>query len=630
MYEENWDDPNDISYAPAQVSSNTFYPSNNSDNDTYSINNKEKDQQQINTSYSNHERRSYNDSFNLVIRVENSKIGMIIGKHGSKIKELQEKTGAQIKIGKPCPDDNYLTEVILIGSQNAKTKCNDLINEIIISRNSNVYTYKSSHNEENSVPFIDWDSLNQKAAIAEAERWVNCPPIIKNFYIEDSVIANMSEIEVEELRKKKSIIINNEMDFEEKILNPIQTFEQAFQHYPEILDEIEKQGFKVPSPIQSQAWPILLSGKDLIGIAQTGTGKTLAFLLPALIHIDGQKIPGTKPRGGPNVLIIAPTRELALQIENEVKKYSYKNIKCLCVYGGGNRREQINTVQEGVEIIIATPGRLNDLVNNSYITLSSITYIVLDEADRMLDMGFEPQIRKLLLDIRPDRQSVMTSATWPNDVQRLAKRYMSNPIQVFIGSLDLTAVHSVLQRVYIINEGDKKSYLFDILRNLKEEEDKIIVFVGKKNMADDLSCDLSLNRFMCQCIHGGREQMDREQALDDFKTGCVKILIATDVASRGIDISDITKVLNYDFPNNIEEYVHRVGRTGRAGKTGEAITFFTRSNWMHAGDLISIMEEANQSVPIELYEMRERYLKRQEMKCDDKFLEKKKTNRWKK
>ncbi|KRT86559.1 helicase, partial [Oryctes borbonicus] len=243
-------------------------------------------------------------------------------------------------------------------------------------------------------------------------KWAKLPPIIKNFYMELDEVANMPRSEVEQFRKDNNNIVvartfENLDNNAKPIPNPVKTFYQAFHNYPEILDEIVKAGFETPSPIQAQAWPILLSGEDLIGIAQTGTGKTLAFLLPALIHIDGQTIP-KEERTGPSVLVMAPTRELALQIDREVNKYSYKNIKAVCIYGGGSRKEQVNIVTKGVDIVIATPGRLNDLVEAGYIKVESITYVVLDEADRMLDMGFEPQIRKTMYDIRPDRQTVMT------------------------------------------------------------------------------------------------------------------------------------------------------------------------------------------------------------------------------
>ncbi|CAN8025743.1 unnamed protein product [Ixodes persulcatus] len=362
----------------------------------------------------------------------------------------------------------------------------------------------------------------------------------------------------------------------------------------------------MPCPLlQSQAWPLLLQGHDLIGIAQTGTGKTLAFLLPAMIHIDSQPVP-REERTGPSCLVLAPTRELAQQIEREARKYHYRGIRCVCIYGGGNRREQIQTVNLGVEIVIATPGRLNDLVMNNIIDLKYVTFLILDEADRMLDMGFEPQIKKVLLDIRPDRQTVMTSATWPEGVRRLSQQYMSSPFQVFVGSLDLAAVHTVSQTIIICDESEKRSELLGFLETM-QPDDKVIVFLDKKATVDYLSSDFILAGINCQSIHGDREQCDREQALEDLRDGTVKILIATDVAARGLDIKDITHIFNYDFPRNIEEYVHRVGRTGRAGRRGESITLVTRENWRQAKELIAILEEANQEVPQELYSMATRF-----------------------
>lgn len=390
------------------------------------------------------------------------------------------------------------------------------------------------------------------------------------------------------------------------IPNPVQHFEQCFAAYPDMLAEIKAQGFATPSPIQCQAWPVLLRGEDMIGIAQTGTGKTLAFLLPAMIHTEYQPLPRGPARGGPNVLVMAPTRELAIQIEREVGKYRFRGMRAVCVYGGADRRAQINKIKEGVEIVIATPGRLNDLIADSVIDVTSITYLVLDEADRMLDMGFEPQIRKFLLNVRPDRQTVMTSATWPPGVRRLAEKYMINPVQVCVGSLDLAAVHSVQQLVEIIDEDQKERRILRFIKQLGAHE-KAIIFCGKKSRADDLSSEVSLEGIPVQCIHGDRDQSDREQALADIKSGEVNVLIATDVASRGIDIEDITHVVNYDFPRNIEEYVHRVGRTGRAGRTGVSMSLFTRSDWASAAELIGILEEAGQDVPEELRDMAKRF-----------------------
>ncbi|XP_062570833.1 probable ATP-dependent RNA helicase DDX43 [Saccostrea cucullata] len=546
--------------------------------------------------------------------VESSLVGRIIGKGGSKIRELQDNSNARIQVTRE-ENDNGEIRVELSGSPEAVAKAKELIEETInpVSRVTRSFGSMNTNPTDsttgsNPAPMINWAMIRANKEANEKIKFEGLPEIRKNFYIEDPAVANMHPEEVAHIRKTNNNIIVKDLSKEgnKRIPNPVRTFEEAFQHYPEILDTIYNQNFKEPSPIQKQAWPVLLQGDDLIGIAQTGTGKTLAFLLPAFIHIDQQPVP-REERGGPNVLVLSPTRELALQIEAEVKKFHYRGIKSVCVYGGGNRREQINVVTKGVEIIVATPGRLNDLVMNKIVNVKSVTYLVLDEADRMLDMGFEPEIKKILLDIRPDRQTVMTSATWPPGVRRLGESYLKDPIQVFVGSLDLATCHSVTQFIEIVDQEDKKERVVRFILEEMEEEDKVLVFVGKKLTADDLSSDLSLKMINCQCIHGDREQCDREQALEDFKLGHTRILVATDVASRGLDVKDITHVFNYDFPRNMEEYVHRVGRTGRAGKTGKSISLLTRSDWRSATHLIEILEEANQIVPDELASMAERY-----------------------
>lgn len=233
-------------------------------------------------------------------------------------------------------------------------------------------------------------------------------------------------------------------------------------------------------------------------------------------------------------------------------------------------------------------------------------------------MGFEPQIRKLLLDIRDDRQTVMTSATWPAGVRRLASSYMKNPFQVFIGSLDLAATHTVTQKIEIMDEEEKFFRICHFVLSEMKPEDKAMIFCGKKDRADSLSCEFALKGIECQCIHGNRDQSDREQALADIKSGEVRILIATDVASRGIDIEDITYVVNYDFPRNIEEYVHRVGRTGRANRLGTSLSFMTRQDWGSAAELIAILEEADQEVLPELQEMAKRFAAKKDRDRNDR------------
>ena len=461
-------------------------------------------------------------------------------------------------------------------------------------------------------PRIDWDQVKAGVVEWKKRKWADLPPIKKNLYIESKATHSLSEAQVEIWRKENFNVRCDDLTEGEKrpIPKPTCTFEDAFQQYPEIMQSIRRAGFQKPTPIQSQSWPIILQGIDLIGIAQTGTGKTLSYLMPGFIHIHSQPV-SRKQRNGPGMLVLTPTRELALQVEAECSKYLYKGLKSVCIYGGGNRKGQIQDVTKGVDIIIATPGRLNDLQMNNFVNLRSITYLVLDEADKMLDLGFEHQIMKILLDVRPDRQTVMTTASWPDSTRRLAQSYLKQPMIVYVGTLDLVTVNTVKQNIIVTTEEEKRSLVKEFLQSLSPK-DKVIVFVSRKLVADDLSSDLSIQGIPVQSLHGDREQSDRDQALEDFRTGRVKILIATDLAARGLDVSDVTHVYNYNFPRNIEEYVHRVGRTGRAGKTGESITLVTQDDWKIADELIKILQRANQIVPPNLRSMADRFKKRKQ------------------
>ncbi|NXT29031.1 DDX43 helicase, partial [Syrrhaptes paradoxus] len=529
----------------------------------------------------------------LCLRVDKALVGVLIGRGGTKIRELEDSSGSRIKVIR----GTYEAEVKIFGSVAVQNKAKMLIDNAVTrsgqsySRGKTWDIIKPENNPNKSV--INWASLRENKAKYEAMKWADLPPIEKNFYKESSRTASMSQEEVELWRKENNNIICDDLKEGEKrcIPNPVCKFEDVFEHYPDLMANIRKVGFQKPTPIQSQAWPIILQGIDLIGIAQTGTGKTLAYLMPGFIHLTSQPI-SKDQRQGPGMLVLAPTRELALQVEAECSKYTYKGIKSICIYGGGDRKGQIDVVTKGVDIVIATPGRLNDLQMNNFINLKSITYLA-NEADRMLDMGFEPQIMKILIDVRPDRQTVMTSATWPDGVRRLAKSYLKNPMIVYVGTLDLAAVNTVEQRVIVITEEEKRAFMQCFIDSMKPK-DKVIIFVGKKLTADDLASDFGLQGIPVQSLHGNREQCDREQALDDFKKGKVRILVATDLASRGLDVHDITHVFNFDFPRNIEEYVHRVGRTGRAGRTGEAVTLVTKKDWRFASELMEILQRANQ------------------------------------
>ncbi|XP_006168375.1 probable ATP-dependent RNA helicase DDX43 [Tupaia chinensis] len=556
----------------------------------------------------------------LCFGLKNDLVGVVIGRGGSKIRDIQSTTNTRIQIVKGYPE----AQVKIFGSKAMQTKAKAVIDNFVKKQEGNyspecqvdIVAFQPSFGRDVSIddgvitedqPLIDWDQIREDALKWEKKKWADLPPIKKNFYKESTTTGSMSQVQVDNWRKENFNITCNDLKDGEKrpIPNPICTFEDAFQGFPEILKSIKKAGFQKPTPIQSQAWPIVLQGIDLIGVAQTGTGKTLSYLMPGFIHLDSQPIPKEK-RNGPGMLVLTPTRELALQVQAECSKYSYKGLRSVCIYGGGDRDQQIQDLTEGTDIIIATPGRLNDLQMNNFVNLNSITYLVLDEADKMLDMGFEPQIMKILLDVRPDRQTIMTSATWPCAVRRLGQSYLKEPMMVYVGTLDLVAVNTVKQNIIVTTEEEKRTHIQTFLESMSPK-DKVIVFVSRKAVADHLSSDLILRHISVESLHGNREQSDREKALENFKTGKVRILIATDLASRGLDVHDITHVYNYDFPRNIEEYIHRVGRTGRAGRTGMSITLLTRNDWRVSTELINILERANQSIPEELVSMAERY-----------------------
>jgi len=410
-----------------------------------------------------------------------------------------------------------------------------------------------------------------------------------------------NERQIDEYRLKHEInVFRNSSG--KRISRPVESFNEAgFPSY--ILKELANAGFEKPTPIQCQGWPMAMSGNDVIGIARTGSGKTLAFLLPALVHINAQ--PLLKPKDGPIVLILAPTRELAIQIKGEADKFGYtSSITNTCVYGGAPKRDQAWHLRKGVEIVIATPGRLMDFLEKQTTNLRRVTYLVLDEADRMLDMGFEPQIRKILSQVRPDRQTLLWSATWPKDgqVQRLTHEFLSDPIRVTVGSEELSANVDVKQIIQIVrNRYDKEERLKALLR--QHAQDKILIFSNTKRMCGDLAWQLKNMGYRTAAIHGDKKQEDREWALGKFREGKVQIMVATDVASRGLDIRGVAVVVNFDFPDGrggVEDYVHRIGRTGRAGTKGIAYTFFTQDNAKRARELIKILEGAKQEVPEDL------------------------------
>ena len=428
-------------------------------------------------------------------------------------------------------------------------------------------------------------------------------PFRKDFYEPSPITLSRSDIEIAQYRDLH--LIHSEIG----VPKPLISFQEAC--FPPDLLRLLQTHFQAPTPIQSQGWPIVLSGKDMVGIAQTGSGKTLTFVLPALVHIRDQ--PPLRRGDGPIVLILAPTRELAQQISDECSKFGslgqrareaysgYRDensIYNVCVYGGVPKMPQQRDLEMGAHIVVATPGRLLDFISTGATNLRRVTYLVLDEADRMLDMGFEPQIRKILSQIRPDRQTLMWSATWPKEVQVLAHEFLSNPVQVRIGSLNLAANHQIKQYIEFVEDQDKFGLLIKVLSSVSRKSDtKVVVFAETKRGCESLYRQLRDKQWPAEAIHGDKSQRERDNIIKAFRTGESRILIATDVASRGLDVKDISHVVNYDFPKQVEDYIHRIGRTARAGARGVAITFFTQKDGRQARELVRVMKETKQEVP---------------------------------
>ncbi|KAL9458391.1 hypothetical protein AB3S75_007286 [Citrus x aurantiifolia] len=383
---------------------------------------------------------------------------------------------------------------------------------------------------------------------------------------------------------------------------PFMSFE-ATGFPPELLREVHNAGFSSPTPIQAQSWPIALQSRDIVAIAKTGSGKTLGYLLPGFIHLKRCR---NDPRLGPTVLVLSPTRELATQIQDEAVKFGKSSrISCTCLYGGAPKGPQLKDIDRGVDIVVATPGRLNDILEMRRISLNQVSYLVLDEADRMLDMGFEPQIRKIVKEVPARRQTLMYTATWPREVRKIAADLLVNPVQVNIGNVDeLAANKAITQHIEVLAPMEKHRRLEQILRS-QEPGSKIIVFCSTKKMCDQLARNLT-RQFGAAAIHGDKSQSERDYVLNQFRVGRSPVLVATDVAARGLDIKDIRVVVNYDFPTGVEDYVHRIGRTGRAGATGVAYTFFGDQDSRYASDLIKLLEGAKQQVPRELRDMASR------------------------
>jgi len=384
------------------------------------------------------------------------------------------------------------------------------------------------------------------------------------------------------------------------IPKPFERFENS--GLPDVcVQHLHKLNISEPSPIQQQGIPMALSGRDVVGISRTGSGKTLSYLLPLIVHIQAQPI--VKRGEGPIGLILAPTRELTLQINGEITKYIESNpeiqLKNCAVYGGSDRHRQIHSLRQSPDILVATPGRLLDLLECGETNFKRTTYCVLDEADRMLDMGFRDDLECILSYIRPDRQTLMWSATWPKEIQQIANQYMREPIRVQIGSTELHANSNIEQCFRNLSSDFEKvdRFMTDI-EEICSKDKKCLVFTNTKRNADMLAMKLQSMKIRGAAIHGDKTQAMRERTLGAYRRNDIQVLIATDVVARGIDIPDISVILCYDFPTDIESYVHRIGRTGRGERKGLSLAYITNSEAMqHGRKLETVLKRSKQKIP---------------------------------
>ncbi len=357
-----------------------------------------------------------------------------------------------------------------------------------------------------------------------------------------------------------------------------------------VLKALSEEGYTTPTPIQEQAIPSILQHKDLLGCAQTGTGKTAAFAIPILQLMHQEQQASQQGRRAIKALILTPTRELAIQIEESFKAYGkYLDLKHLVIYGGVSQYSQVASLRRGIDILVATPGRLLDLMQQRHISLQDIKYFVLDEADRMLDMGFVQDVRRIIAKLPARRQTLFFSATMPPEIQQLANILLSNPVKVEV-TPPASTVDLIQQSMYYVEKMNKRSLLIHLLRDTTIET--ALVFTRTKHGADKITKDLSRAGIRAEAIHGNKSQNSRQSALQNFKSRKTRILVATDIAARGIDIDDLTHVINYDLPNIPETYVHRIGRTGRAGASGIAISFCDYEEKMFLRDIQKLIAKA--------------------------------------
>lgn len=412
-------------------------------------------------------------------------------------------------------------------------------------------------------------------------------PFTKSFYIEVPELAKMTEDQVADYRLKlEGVRIRGK-----NCPRPVKTFAQSGLS-GSILERLKELKYERPTPIQAQALPAIMSGRDVIGIAKTGSGKTLAFLLPLMRHILSQR--DLSPGEGPIGLIMVPTRELATQIHSDLAEFRRAcGIVSCCIYGGADMGSQIGDLKRGAHVVVCTPGRMIEMLTLGRVTnLKRVTFLIIDEADRMFDLGFEQQIMKIVNNVRPDRQTVMFSATFPRQVEAAARKILTTaPLEITVHGRSVVS-DTITQIVEVLDHNQKFYRLMELISEW-HPKGSILVFAESQTAADMLFANVVKSGYDASSFHAGRDQLDRDETIERFKSGDLKIMIATSGASRGLDVPGLKLVVNYDAPNHLEDYVHRVGRTGRAGAKGTAITFIAPDEERYAGDLLKALKASN-------------------------------------
>jgi ATP-dependent RNA helicase DBP3 len=429
-------------------------------------------------------------------------------------------------------------------------------------------------------------AADNEGSVAAADAKTISTDAVQPAYTEAAALSSLPQTEVDKFLADHFISITDPLTSSPK-LRPITNFD-----YLPIADPAHRapfQKFKSPTPIQAAAWPFLLSGRDVVGVAETGSGKTMAFAVPCVRGI--MSLPANQRNKGARAVVVSPTRELAVQSHEQIMLLAKASgLRAVCVYGGVPKHEQREALKTA-DIVVATPGRLNDLIMEGSADLSKAKYVVLDEADRMLDKGFEEEIRKIINTTPPiaKRQTLMFTATWPESVRALASTFMSDPVRINIGDNptgDLRANTRIVQKVEVMDPRNKEYRLLQLLKQYQsgsQKDDKILVFALYKKEATRLENFIRSKGFRVAGIHGDLSQEQRTKSLEGFKNGSVPILVATDVAARGLDIPAVKLVINVTYPLVTDDYIHRIGRTGRAGKDGLAITFFTEHDKSNSG-----------------------------------------------